>query len=327
MCSNPSPPPVRYSPRVQWLRSFLPHINAPARLAAARLLGAATAGLTPTQAADLLSTLTATFQPHPATASSPAPATTSSTGAAAAVDSQAAPAGGSTHPGAGATAAASASASGPAAKFEEQEGSILAAGYVLAQCLTAHPAPTPSRLEAAAAALQATLATGGSGGSSAHLAACAAQALGLASLRGALPLPGWSEAVAATQAGATAEDVEMAPAEQATAGTGAGTAAGAAGAAAGAPAAAAAAATSTAAPAAASAAPETPVTPVSQVLGRLSELIADKDVKVAVRAVAAAGLLLAGHPGKEAVHGPLLKVLFGLSTSKAEEVQFAGEIS
>jgi hypothetical protein len=64
---------------------------------------------------------------------------------------------------------------------------------------------------------------------------------------------------------------------------------------------------------------------MAAILTRVIELMGDKDVKVAMRAVSAAGYLMKGHSGKREISAPLLEALFKLSTSKAEDLQFAGE--
>lgn len=253
----------RYSSRMAWLRSFLGHVNSAARLAAARLMGAAVAGMDSRAVEELLPELTALY---PSTAGS----------------------------------------SSISSKFEDQEGAITASGYVLAQSLTGQPLVSSSCLETAAVTLHQVLMS-----SNTLMAATAAQALGLASLRGPLPLPHWS----ADPSGPAAMDTDPAPAAPPACDAEAPVSASDAPAAAATP--------SAEGTTVAAKTPETASPGAPQVIQRLAELIGDKDVKVVVRAVAAAGFLMASHPSRTDITPVLLEVLFKLSTSKAEEVQFA----
>ena len=171
----------------------------------------------------------------------------------------------------------------------------------MAQCMAGLPqGVAPACLSACASALAAVVTRAPNG----HLAAAAAAALGLASLRGALPLPGWppcSSAETATPEGGAAEGA--APVAVAvTAGGGEDgmdivteavpTA------------------VTVAAPSEGGmdvdlpAGEQLPSGSVDVVeaagkllLARVSELVGDKDVKVAIRAAGAAGFLMAGKCG------------------------------
>ena len=162
---------------------------------------------------------------------------------------------------------------------------------------------SPACLSGCASALAAVVTRAPNG----HLAAAAAAALGLASLRGALPLPGWppcSSAETATLEGAAAAAAPVAVAVAVTAGGGedgmdivteAVTAA----------------VFTVAAPSeggmdvdlpAGEQQPPSGSVDVAEAAGKLllarvSELVGDKDVKVAIRAAGAAGFLMAGKCG------------------------------
>ncbi|KAG1660153.1 hypothetical protein FOA52_007810 [Chlamydomonas sp. UWO 241] len=306
---------ARYAPRTAWLRGFASHNDAGARAAAARLIGAVAPGIDSTPALEaLLTGLTAAFSGGNGGggAAASAAAATAAAGVASGTELPAPP---------GATVLGGASVHGShvagSTKFEEQEGCILAAGYVLAQCLSgAAPGPglprLPDAASSAAAAALARCVASPPGGVSA-LAAAAAVALGLASLRGPLPLAPSAAPVAAP---AATMEVDAPPAEGGPAA--AVDAAAPAVAAAAAPAAAA-----VAAPAAAVVAAAPAEGSLAAVLVRVAELTGDREVKVAVRAVTAAGQLMAGYTGNPAVTKPLLECLVKLAFSKSEEIQFA----
>ncbi|MEW5319235.1 MAG: hypothetical protein WDW38_010400 [Sanguina aurantia] len=374
-----------FAQHLPWLRTYTSHVSAPVRTSGAKLLGVAAAALSPADAISLLASLsataatapmpaTATLPAVPASSSTPTPATSTTAAAASPPEGSAATASSAAAATAHATATAPAtsapSKASSSAKQEEQEGALLALGYVLAQLRLSHPAPEQTGVFAALRSAAAALAEA-MHSSNAVLAAAAAAALGLVALRGPLqPLlldpsnpPSAAAAVASeptqqprasvsavqqavlpdsngstsgdmavdTQpvgttgpVGSASAPVVTAAVQSISAATTAAAAAAAAATPAVAPAGAAAVLVPAAAPATAAAVVgvKEPRGSLGGVVSRLVELMGDKDVKVAGRAVIAAGHMARGMPCKE-VLTPILASLYKLCFNKAEDIQFA----
>ncbi|GAX79566.1 hypothetical protein CEUSTIGMA_g7007.t1 [Chlamydomonas eustigma] len=245
----------RYATRVAWLRGYLSHTEADVRLAASRLLGAASAGMTNEVITELLCDLTSQFHGIPLIADHSS-----------VLDKQ------------------SASNLKSSSKFEEQEGCILATGFVLARCLSkeSSEAALDAKIAEAAENAAASLCTA-LYAFNGQLSSAAAIALGLASLQGHLPglqLRSVPEPVLEGKDAVMEDCTDMVGRRSKSKFT------------------------------------------FSALLDRVSLLLADKDIKVAGRVATAAGYLLAGaHKLDDTM--PLLEALCKQCTSKLEELQFS----
>eukprot|EP00798_Chlamydomonas_sp_ICE-L_P021408 gene21408-28365_t len=269
----------RYHARTAWLRSYLAHIDAGARLAAARLLGAAVGGMPAAELEELLPSITAAFTLAPKPAKD--------------ADPGASPAKGG----------AGLGASGTPSKWEEQEGSLLATAYIIAQVSTGRPSLLTTTTDSALLALKAALNLPDS-----QLAATAAMAISMALFRGLQQLPDSppetvvsvdQEPAAGDTAAPMAVDEEKSveksvgkEAEKTKEGQ--------------------------------EKKKEEVVKPISEVvggpMGAVVEKTTDKDVKAQVRAVVAAGLLASSCVTScPAAIPPLLEAVFKLSSSKSED--------
>lgn len=181
-------------------------------------------------------------------------------------------------------AAAAASSNKASTRFEEREGALLATGYVVAQCRTAQPDLPPQLMTAALSALYRAMCAA----QQPLLAAAAASAVGFIGLRGPLPLDDTYSPPPTPMIEGDSNSTETKAANgDLTDGVGA-----------------------------------DGVPSMGAMVTKLLALTEDRDVKVVVRAVTAAGHVCHGSD-EPRLSSKVLDRLLAMGTNKSEEVQFA----